>query len=155
LLGTVSAALLYAFWVAPSDKEGNVVELARPQRADGPRVTHEDGGSLGFARRIVAEVSTNLFASHSWYVAPPAPPPREAAPVVPTAPPLPYTYLGSYARTGEKPVFFLVSNDRVYNVHVGDVLEKVYSIDTAENGQLQMTYLPLGIKQSLQVGGTP
>jgi hypothetical protein len=75
--------------------------------------------------------------------------------VAPTAPPLPYTYLGRYGRAGDKQVFFIVKDDRVYDVHVGDVLEKIYSVDGVENGQLKMTYLPLGTRQSLQVGEAP
>jgi hypothetical protein len=68
---------------------------------------------------------------------------------------MPYTFLGSYARAGEPAVFFLVRGDHIFDARVGDVLEKQYSVDAAESGQLRLTYLPLGIKQSLAAGVAP
>src|SRR5439155_14987028 len=104
-----------------------------------------------------------LFASHSWYTPPPpplpapAPPPLSAAQLAalntPTAPPLPYSYIGSYTPDGSQPVFFLTQGDRVYNVRVGDNLNDTYSVDSFTNGLLVMTYKPLKIQQQLSVGG--
>lgn len=102
-----------------------------------------------------------LFAVHSWYVAPPAPPPPPpvvTAPVEapkPVAPPMPFTYMGSYAPKGAQPVFFLTRNDRVYDVHVGDTLDNTYSVDSFTNGVLVFTYKPLNQKQQLITGGAP
>jgi hypothetical protein len=139
-----------------ADEDDDVV-LAAPIRREANRQrVGESATPVTFARRAMTEVTSNLFASHSWFVAPPPPPSREiAAPSVPTAPPLPFAYLGSYGHAGDKTVYFLVRDDRVFDVHVGDVLEKTYSIDGFENGQLKMTYLPLGTRQTLQVGGPP
>jgi hypothetical protein len=104
----------------------------------------------------------SLFAAHSWYTPPPPPPPppaptltaaQEAALKAPVAPPLPFTYMGSYAPAGAEPVFFLTAGDRVYNVRVGDTLNDTYSVDALTNGQLMMTYKPLKIQQQLTVGG--
>jgi hypothetical protein len=101
-----------------------------------------------------------LFASHSWYVAPPPPPPPPPAPAAslappePTAPPLPFQYIGSYKPDGETQVFFLTHDDRVYDAKVGDTLENTYSIDGFNGSQLLLTYKPLNIKQQLMVGGT-
>ena len=103
-----------------------------------------------------------LFASHSWYVAPPPPPapavrsvPQVEAPKVPTAPPLPFSYMGSYTSDGAAPVVFLTRGDRVYNVKVGDTLDNTYLVESLSNGQLVFTYKPLDIKQQLAVEGTP
>lgn len=151
---TLVAAGIYLAWPA-SDDGAQLVEPARPVRAGAPR-ERIPGGPLGFARRELAQpASSGLFASHSWYVAPPPPPQLKLVPLAPMAPPLPFTFLGSYARAGEPAVFFLVKGDRIFDVRVGDVLEKQYSVDAAENGQLRLTYLPLGIKQNLSVGGAP
>jgi hypothetical protein len=104
--------------------------------------------------------SAALFATHSWYVAPPPPPPPPPvsaallAPPVPTAPPLPFQYIGSYKPDGEAQVFFLTHNDRVYDAKVGDILENTYSIDGFNGSQLLLTYKPLNIQQQLMVGGT-
>ncbi len=74
-----------------------------------PRPAAADSGNL--LARLAHRVSESkaveaLFHSQSWYVAPPPPPP---APVVvvtpppPTAPPLPFSVMGSYARPGDAP----------------------------------------------------
>lgn len=94
-----------------------------------------------------------LFAVRSWYVAPPpAPPPPAPPPVVPTAPPLPYTFMGSYTESGQDTVYFLSSGDRVYDVHLGDTLDQTYSVDAVENGALVFTYKPLSTRQLLALG---
>jgi len=98
----------------------------------------------------------DLFASHSWYVAPPPPPPPPPAePAAPTAPPLPYTFVGSYAEGSNSTVYFLTRGDRVYDVKPGDTLDQIYSVDAVENGQLVFTYKPLNIRQTLPVGDGP
>lgn len=110
----------------------------------------------GFLPRTVASVTNNLFGGHSWYVAPPAPPPAvQGPPPAPTAPPLPFTILGSFASSGAKPVYFLVKGDRVYDARVGDVIDGTYSIDGVSNGRLNLTYLPLKIGQSLPLENSP
>ncbi|TLY73009.1 MAG: hypothetical protein E6K49_14925 [Gammaproteobacteria bacterium] len=69
------------------------------------------------------------------------------------APPLPFTYIGSYTPDGATPVFFLTQGDRVYDVHVGDELDKVYHVDGLNNGQLVFTYKPLNVQQSITITG--
>jgi hypothetical protein len=95
---------------------------------------------------------SNLFAAHSWYTPPPPPPPRPPPPPPqPTAPPLPFTYLGSLQQ-GHVTVYFLARGDRAYDVKLGDVLDDTYSVDGISNGQLMFTYLPLKTSQALQIG---
>src|SRR6266853_807967 len=76
----------------------------------------------------------------------------ETAPVAPSAPPLPFQFIGSYTPDGQAPVFFLTRADRVYDVHIGDTLDDTYSIDSFANGQLVLTYKPLNIQQQLLAG---
>jgi hypothetical protein len=111
--------------------------------------------TYAFVPRKAAGSVANLFSDHSWYVAPPAPPVVYRPPPPPSAPPLPFTVLGSYASTGGTPVYFLVKGDSVYDVRIGDVIENTYSVDSMSNGQLHFTYLPLKIDQSLPVGSAP
>lgn len=119
-----------------------------------------------FAHRVTdSSAAGALFASHSWYTPPPPPPAPPPAPALseeqaaalraPTAPPLPFTYMGSFAPDGTRPVFFLTRGDRVFDVHVGDILDNIYSVDAFDNGQLTLTYRPLNIQQQLKVGGSP
>lgn len=96
-----------------------------------------------------------LFHSQSWYVAPPPPPPAPVvvvAPPPPTAPPIPFTVMGSYARPGDAKVYFLTRGDRVFDVHIGDTIDNTYSVDGEVGGQLTLTYKPLNIQQSLPIG---
>lgn len=107
--------------------------------------------------RVVApRHAAALFAQHSWVVvkpasmpkpAPPPPPPPE-----PTAPPLPYTFVGSLTREGHPPVFFLANGARVIDAHVGDRLDGIYQLESAAGGQLVFVYLPLNIRQNLPAG---
>ncbi|MBV8910325.1 MAG: hypothetical protein JOZ89_06160, partial [Gammaproteobacteria bacterium] len=112
------------------------------------------------AHRVVdGNGAAALFATHSWYVPPPPPPPPPPSPAsllppAPTAPPLPYQYIGSYTREGQKPVLFLSKGDRVFDVHVGDTLEDTYSVDGFNKSQILLTYKPLNIQQQLLVGST-
>jgi hypothetical protein len=95
------------------------------------------------------------FVKKSWYIAPPPPPPVKPPPPPPppppTAPPLPYTYLGSYSEGGAR-LIILVKGDSVLTVKSGDVLEGRYRVGGVVGNQLEIVYLPLDIKQTLNVG---
>lgn len=101
--------------------------------------------------------SADLFAGHSWYTPPPpapAPVRQQAKPVTraPTAPALPYSYIGSFEQDGNATRYYLVKGDRVYDVKIGDVVDGMYSVDSVSNGQLMFTYLPLTSSQGLRLG---
>ena len=98
--------------------------------------------------------ASDAFNTTSWYV--PPPPPKYVAPppppvIVPTAPPLPFTYLGRY---GDAParVVILCRGDRVYTVAVGEVIDNLYRVEQASGGKVDLTFLPLNIRQSLATG---
>ena len=118
---------------------------------------------LHLAHRVSGSGATGaLFATQSWYVPPPPPstptvtvPVHSLTPPAPTAPPLPFSYIGTFTPDGATPVFFLMQGDRVYDVRIGETVDTVYSVDGLSNGQLQLTYKPLNIKQQLAVGGNP
>jgi hypothetical protein len=106
--------------------------------------------------RIVKDTAAaSLFSPQSWYVAPPPPPPAPVVyqpPPAPTAPPLPFAFMGSYRTQGGGAVYYLTAGDRVYDVKVGDTLDNTYSVDGVKSGQLLLTYMPLKIQQSIAVG---
>jgi hypothetical protein len=157
-------AALVAGYVVFGPKEPEAIEPARTGASAAAHVPHAAAASsapvvrslLLLAHRVVDQTAAgSLFAAHSWYTPPPPPPPPApvvTAPAVPTAPPLPYQFIGSYKPDGQAPVFFLTSGDRVYDVHVGDTLDNNYSVDSFDNGQLVLTYKPLNIKQQLLAG---
>ena len=91
-------------------------------------------------------------------VAPPPPPVVLPPPVVsvappppPTAPPLPFTYLGKLNEEGKVTVFLSVRG-RSYVVKAGDTVAQVYRIDEIKPPTLTMTYLPMKIQQTMQIG---
>jgi len=95
---------------------------------------------------------SNAFAGHSWYVPPPPAPVVHREPPKPVAPPLPFAFMGQYFESGEKPVYYLVRGDKVYDVHVGDTLDNTYRVESGDADKLTFTYLPLGERQMLALG---
>ena len=119
------------------------VELERLQRPEAPA-----------DRDIVAG---NTFGAMSWHVPPPPAPPKPAVkpgpPPPPAAPPMPFTFLGRY-EDGDTRTIMLVKGDRIYTVSEGDVIDQTYRVDRLAGGQLELTYLPLDIKQTIGTGGS-
>jgi len=152
-----------ALAIAPTDQDAvdagtsiAVVKHAERKNADIARGADAVDLDLTLLRRV-ASVSEpgNAFQSKSWYVPPPppppAPPPKALPPPAPKAPPLPFTYLGKFQDTST-PVLFLVRGDRVLSVREGDVIEGTYRVDGISGAVLGLTYLPLNIKQTLNIG---
>lgn len=159
LLACVPAVFLFAAGTEGTGEEltAGIVEprhVARTQDS-APQATGAGALDLSRLRRDVAKGEPrNVFTSKSWYVPPPPPPPPPPRVVVvapPTAPPLPFTFLGRYVDAGA-PTFFLVKGDRVLTVKVGDVIEGIYRVDGVVGSSLGLTYLPLNIKQQLDMG---
>jgi hypothetical protein len=160
--------------MAPDDNGGDVAKAARPTKqsstnsaAPPTAVTKLRTREVGRVEleRLVKPESQQLekrkvgdaFNATSWYVPPPqprfVPPPPviQAPPPVPTAPQLPFTYLGRYGDTDSRTII-LSKGERVYTVAVGDVIENTYRIEKFSPGMVNLTYLPLNIQQSLRTG---
>lgn len=130
----------------------------RPARAEEPLQRSEATTGQADVGSVVAEPPpasgvVDAFATRSWYVPPPPPPPVVAAPPPkPTAPPLPFAYMGSYDDAEGPIVIMLVRNDRLYTVSEGDLIDGTYRVERIQNGAIEMTYLPLQEKQQLATG---
>lgn len=157
LLALAPVVILAAAGANREDRENAVVvaEVTRADRtkAEGTRVA--DAAELDPAqlrREASAGETGNAFESKSWYVPPPPPPAaKPLPPPLPSAPPLPFTYLGRYDDSA-KPVIFLVRGDRILLVSAGDVIEGIYRVDGIAGSMLGLTYLPLNIRQTLDIG---
>lgn len=129
-------------------------DIAAPEEVAAPEVAAQ--ATALPQRSPHVGVDADLFSQHSWYSPPPAPVRREVVrkPVEtrPTAPPLPYAYMGRYEQGDEPTLYFLVRDDRTYDVHIGDTLDGTYRVDGVSNGQLMFTYLPLNTSQGLRLG---
>lgn len=119
------------------------VELERLARAEPAPESGE---------QVVPGEGAGIFGATSWYVPPPPPPPAPPPPPPkPTAPPMPFTYLGRYQES-ETQVIILVKGDRIYTVSAGEVIENVYRVEGVISGRVELTYLPLNIKQTIDTG---
>lgn len=72
-------------------------------------------------------------------------------PAPPTAPPLPFLYMGKMIENGELTVF-LTRNNKPYVVHRGDVLDSEYRVNAVNPLLVEFTYLPLQQVQALNIG---
>ena len=159
LLALAPMVVIAAVGADRGDRD-NTAPVADVTRADKAKAKAEvsrvaEVGSLDLSqlrREANAGETANVFESKSWYVPPPPPPPaKPLPPPPPSAPPLPFTYLGRYEDRA-KPVIFLVRGDRVLLVSAGDVIEGTYRVDGIVGTALGLTYLPLNIKQSIDIG---
>jgi len=88
----------------------------------------------------------NPFRNKSWYLAPPAPPPKK-----PVAPPVPFKYLGKVSEGGETRVFLSYQNRNLI-AKVGDLLSGIYTVDAIAGDQMVLIYQPLNEKQVFSIG---
>ena len=170
LYGALGLTLGATAWVA--SREGEPEDLAGPPRAaaaspaadaspdTAPAQAVEqpaaEAADLDLARlrragKSSGESSVDAFARHSWYV--PPPPPRPGPPRKPTAPPLPFKYMGRLVEPGREIVFLTGSQDRNYAVSAGDTITGTYRVESISEKQMTLTYLPLDQQQTLQFGG--
>jgi len=90
-----------------------------------------------------ASVSAPIVASTS--VVQPAP----VAPI-PTAPPLPFTYVGKLIQDGKLAVFIGMRGQDML-IKKGEIIAQTYHIDDISSTEVKMTYLPLQIQQILKL----
>ena len=73
-------------------------------------------------------------------------------PVVIPTPPFPFKFAGVQRQLSGQTIYFLIKDNTLYTVEVGQILDSLYSIDGEEGGQLNVTYLPLDRKQTISMG---
>jgi hypothetical protein len=106
------------------------------------------------AERTPSGSAGDLFQARGWEeeAKPPNEPPPSATATAPQPPPLPFTYFGRWME-GRHVVVFLSRDAQNYTARVDDVLDRTYRVDTIHNDRLVMTYLPLGVQQTLMFAG--
>ncbi|GAB3244547.1 hypothetical protein [Chitinimonas naiadis] len=80
-----------------------------------------------------------------------APPPVATVAPVPTAPPLPFQFLGKKLEDGVWEVYLDAANQTLI-VHSGDKLLGNYRVDEIRPPNMMLTYLPLDMRQTLVIG---
>ncbi|WP_369986779.1 hypothetical protein [Pseudomonas xanthosomatis] len=106
------------------------------------------------------QASGDLFPSQQWtapqVLATVTEQPVEVTPVeiVPTAPTLPFQFVGRLGDRDDLQVF-LQDGEKLYVVRQGDVIEDTYRLDHVSATELGLVYLPLHQLQTLSVGSAP
>ncbi|VVE79834.1 hypothetical protein [Pandoraea sputorum] len=102
-----------------------------------------------------APAPQRLFVSQNWGPPPPAPSsaPVPATPLPPTAPPLPFTYLGKALAAGAWEVY-LARGEKTFIVHENSVVDDVYRVASIKPPRMSLIYIPMNQQQELDIGGT-
>jgi hypothetical protein len=133
--------------VVQADSSRDRVRHRNPERlADNG--SDADVNLKNLKRPALPENVKDLFPAKSWYV----PPPVSKTRPVPAAPPLPFVYVGKMIERGKAPTVFLESQNRTYLVHEDDQVGTNYRVDSIRPPLMTLTYLPLDIKQTMQIG---
>ncbi len=149
--------------VAEPEKRVTSAELAAPPASGEPAARARDAEPVTPAVAILrlrerapyvpvkgsAQRNYALFGVTGWE---PPPPKAKAGPAPrPTAPPLPYVYLGKKFEAGHWEVYLALGEDaRV--VRPRTLLDEKYRVDTISPPTLSLTYLPLMQVQTLNIG---
>ncbi|MDT8363934.1 MAG: hypothetical protein RQ714_04710 [Nitrosomonas sp.] len=181
LWGALAATLLAVIAIDEESEEllvDNAAEAVLPTRNVDRRVRTSDNRSnqslpvdqLG--KRTFKAEADDIFAVNSWQPAPsnvmkrvgedgedgeggeagnnPFTASKQPPAAAPVAPPLQITYLGRISHGGVTRVF-LAHQDKNHATKVGERIDGLYRLDGIRDDAIELTYLPLGIKQKLLI----
>jgi len=140
--------------------ESQYTEVVLPTtRASSPRSEDSKRTALPalqmnkLSRADITEPKHNPFVGKSWFVPPPlstvVSTPKEVE--IPSAPSLPFNYMGRIQEEGGPVVVFLTQDSKAYAVRVGEAVDESYRLESVSPTQLVLVYLPLNTKQTLNV----
>lgn len=146
-------------WVSTREEAGAPAGQERKAGASRPGAPRSGSRSPAVAapelqldrlkRPSIEEATGDLFPTIGWQAPPPPPGSVKAEP--PKAPPLPFRYFGQMNEDGVM-VVFLERGARNYAVKQGDNIDGSYRVDQIRRDSVQITYLPLDMKQTLSIG---
>lgn len=154
LAAALAATVAAAGWVGSQEEsaESETQAAARPQQhavAPAARAATDDIDIEKLQQRVMNDEFGDMFPRRSWQPPPPPPAARKRAP--PPAPPLPFTFFGRMVEEG-RTVVFLSRQNQSFAVRAGDTIDKVYRVEEIGAATMVLTYLPLGQRQTLQIG---
>lgn len=170
IAGAGATVLAVALHFAPSDdgvvqsvhagdSATNAVRAATEPAQAAPAQAGPGAPNLPIRNKIDESASKDPFAARGWLPPPPPPAPAPVVPVVaeapppPTAPPVPFKFVGLIEEKAAKPAAFIAKGDALFVVHVGDVVENTYRVESFNSAQVVVTYLPLQQRQTIEVTG--
>jgi hypothetical protein len=149
--GIVALALVAIAGVV-TGREKPALELIEPKAAktETNAVAAADLDLEKLQRNAAAPTGADPFAPRSF-----APAVRQAAraasaPAEPTAPPLPFAYLGRLTQDGKTEVYVL-RGDELISVAAGQKIDEQYRVEALSESSIVFTYLPLKTRQSIEL----
>ncbi|QVN19709.1 hypothetical protein [Burkholderia pyrrocinia] len=127
---------------------------AAPRSASAGTVAATPQEKLAALRAPVSvEAAHDPFTASSWLPPPPvaAPTLPETRPAPPSAPPVPFTYVGEQDAKAAKPHVFLSNGDQLLIVSPGDVIDGQYRVESVSESNVVLTYLPLNQVQVVSI----
>jgi hypothetical protein len=155
----VAAALAWFpdYFKSADNTEAEVAAVATPAKGKAHGTSSAtQGAGVSTAIKDLSPAG-DLFAARSWKPAPTLASVNEQAvnvvPVVqvPTAPPLPFQFIGRLDDRSDLQVF-LQNGEKIYVVRKGDVIDETWKIERISDKELSLVYLPLHLSQTLSVG---
>jgi hypothetical protein len=162
----LAASLAGSLWLALSEPRTAVNDAGRmggrtpdaplplPKPADITRFPKASVDVLELHARetLTAGTSANstghkLFDSHTWAL----PPVEPANPAPPSAPPLPYAYLGKKF-DGRQWEVYLARGDEPLVVREQSTLDGTYRVDAIKPPSLSLVFLPLNQRHTMNIG---
>ena len=166
-LWVLLGAVCLAIWFAPNASNTADLQVVKPVTKSGNNDPHfkkfEETDAiqvLGLKSRlpIAALENSHLFAATATPQPEVAPAPVEETPpepvlqvVQPTAPALPFQFIGRYEQDGKTGVF-LQSQQQALVVYQGDVIEQQYKVEKIDAVSMTLRYLPTNDLQILSIG---
>ncbi|BCM25647.1 hypothetical protein [Methyloradius palustris] len=149
-------------WVASSDGQpaeallvpshAHSTEIKAPRAAQLEPVVTEQAASSAFSGLERPQITTeprDLFSlDHSAREQMQA---QASAASIPQMPPLPFLYAGKLME-GDQYMVFLTEGERNLAVHIGDVIDQVWRIKSIHPPQMLLSYLPLKMDATLDIG---
>ena len=149
---------------SPSDEKGATGHIVDQSERDQESTSKKSESALTSSpipwqklkREFSDSQSYDVFKVHSWVVVPPAKkPPPPPPPPPPQAPPAPFTYVGKLENLPKGTQFFLMENDKLLSVLIGEKITPQWILDSEDAGSIRLTYIPLDLKQVLSKSAKP
>lgn len=153
---TIAALVLLASVVTGREDDRAVATVVAPAAATARPALADDLDLERLKRPKMENAPQDLFAPRSSFQAPAAPQTAVATATTPalspppSAPPLPFKYLGRMV-DGGKVVVFLERNQDSLSAAAGDTLDNIYQVESIGESAVHFVYLPLGAKQALGI----
>lgn len=155
-LGLMLTATLAAAALVGDDGDAAANVAASVRKTAAPAVSGTPVLQLERLIRNAADMpEQNPFAGKSWYVPPPPPPAPKIVQEAPrpTAPPLPFKFMGKMREEDGHEIVYLAHGSRAVSASRGDTIDGTYKVESIGAEQIVLIYLPLDIRQTLAAEG--